>query len=226
MTITCPKCNKDIREEDVEANKAYCSSCKKWFGIKANLAMENSRVIKAYSKKNITKSLLLYCVCISIGAIMAVVSGIFGLHLLVFDTTIAIMCTLIFLRALIGVIKATKILINGTGKKGDGKYLVIGIFQVAFLGLLFFLFSLPLAKDFVFVINTAPHVTAAAYTSTIQRTVSARGNSSFFSIRSQHNIVIRISGGQYRRLQSLRGSRITAYYLPNTRILLKYSVIE
>ena len=39
--MTCPKCNKEIIEADIETTKAYCKSCMEWFSIKADTTAEN-----------------------------------------------------------------------------------------------------------------------------------------------------------------------------------------
>jgi phage FluMu protein Com len=217
MTITCPKCNKDILEEAGEANKVYCSSCKEWSDIKA----ENSGVIEENTAENVGKAFLgssiCLAVCLIIGAIMAIVFLISGHPLLAEKTGIAIMGVSICLF-----FASCLFFVRGLGVKE----VACGIFFIAVATLLFFLFSLPLAKDFVFVITTAPHVTAVADTSTIQRRGGGRRDPLRFSIRSQDNVLININGSQYNRLQRLRGSRITVYYLPNSRILLNYQVIE
>lgn len=42
MIITCPKCNKEIVESDIEMNKSYCRSCMEWFVLKDDVIKENS----------------------------------------------------------------------------------------------------------------------------------------------------------------------------------------
>jgi phage FluMu protein Com len=39
--MTCPKCNKEIIEADIEVTKVYCNSCKEWFSIKTDVSAEN-----------------------------------------------------------------------------------------------------------------------------------------------------------------------------------------
>jgi transcription initiation factor TFIIIB Brf1 subunit/transcription initiation factor TFIIB len=40
MRETCPKCNKEIVEEDIEAEKAYCRSCMEWIVLKEGIINE------------------------------------------------------------------------------------------------------------------------------------------------------------------------------------------
>jgi hypothetical protein len=41
MKVTCPKCDEEIIESDIEVKKAYCRSCMEWFVIKEDITVEN-----------------------------------------------------------------------------------------------------------------------------------------------------------------------------------------
>jgi acetyl-CoA carboxylase beta subunit len=39
--MTCPKCNKEIIEADIEVTRAYCRPCMEWFSIKTDVTVGN-----------------------------------------------------------------------------------------------------------------------------------------------------------------------------------------